>query len=76
MGAELSTESGQKAAKIMIAQKYIEEFGKIVGKSNSIIVPSDANDISGFIAKAIGISGFVKSKGDEKQKSDRRDVKI
>ena len=60
LGTELNDVNGQKAAHIMIASKYIEEFGKIVGKSNSIIVPSDVNDISGFITKAIGISSFVK----------------
>jgi len=75
MGSELSTENGKKAAQIMLAQKYIEEFGKIVGKSNSIIVPNDVNDIGGFIAKAIGITNFVK---EEKNNMDnnREDIKI
>ena len=76
MGAELSNVTGQKAAQYMIAQKYIEEFGKIVGKSNSIIVPSDANDISGFITKAIGISSFVKVDGNDADKANRSDIKI
>ena len=83
MGTELSNESGQKAAQIMVAQKYIEEFGKIVGKSNSIIVPSDMNDISGFITKAIGISSFVKIDGNynsdkinKQQEVNRSDIKI
>lgn len=79
MGMELSKDSGQKAAQIMIAQKYIEEFGRIVGKSNSIIVPSDANDISGFLTKAIGISSFVKEDGksnDNVKGINRDDIKV
>ena len=66
IGKDLQNSNEQNAAQIMVASKYIEEFGKIVGKSNSIIVPSDVNDISGFITKAVGISSF--SKFDEKNK--------
>lgn len=79
MGSELSTSNGSKAAQIMIAQKYIEEFGKIVGKSNSIIIPSDANDISGFITKAIGISNFAQKENSNEfvnEKKDRKDIKF
>ncbi len=73
MGTELSTENGKKAAQIMLAQKYIEEFGKIVGKSNSIIIPNDANDISGFIAKAVGITNFAR---EDQKDSSRNEIKI
>lgn len=76
MGNELATEHGKKAAQIMIAQKYIEEFGKIIGKSNSIIIPSDANDISGFITKAFGISNFVKSNDAIEGINKDKDLKI
>jgi regulator of protease activity HflC (stomatin/prohibitin superfamily) len=59
VGKELNTDNGQKAAQIQVATRYIEEFGKVVGKSNNIIIPSDVNDVSGFISKALGISNFM-----------------
>ena len=38
-----------------IANNYIQEYGKIVGKSNSIIIPNNADDISGVLAKGLTI---------------------
>lgn len=59
IGEQMNSESGIKAAQLDLAANYIKEFGKIVGQSNSIIVPSDANDINNIIVKAMSISGLM-----------------
>ena len=59
VGEELSKETGKSAAEIQLASKYIEEFGKIVEKSNSLIIPSNINDISGVVANAMKISELI-----------------
>jgi regulator of protease activity HflC (stomatin/prohibitin superfamily) len=59
IGDQLNTPQGHQAANLEIAAKYIDEFGKVVGKSNSLIIPSDVNDVSGFIGKAMSINKMI-----------------
>jgi regulator of protease activity HflC (stomatin/prohibitin superfamily) len=56
IGDKLGTKEGKDAAQLELAIKYVEEFGKIIGQSNSVIIPKDVNDISGIISKAMSIS--------------------
>jgi hypothetical protein len=65
VGASLSDVKGQNAANLQLAKEFIGEFGKIAEKSNSMIVPENINDVSGFIAKAISIAKFSNG-GEEK----------
>lgn len=59
IGQKLTTQEGQNAAQIQLAGKYIEEFGKIIGKSNNVIIPKDINDIGGVVAKAMSIAKMI-----------------
>jgi regulator of protease activity HflC (stomatin/prohibitin superfamily) len=59
IGDQLSTAQGKEAANFEVALKYVGEFGKIISKSNNIIIPSDVNDISGFITKALSINKVI-----------------
>jgi regulator of protease activity HflC (stomatin/prohibitin superfamily) len=61
VGEELEKEEAQKAANLEIAVKYIDEFGKVVGRSNSLIIPTDVNDVTGFIGKALSINKMINS---------------
>jgi regulator of protease activity HflC (stomatin/prohibitin superfamily) len=68
IGDQLTSPQGQKAANLEIAAKYIDEFGKVVAKSNNLIIPSDVNDISGFIGKAMSISKMINVNNDGTEK--------
>ena len=59
IGDQLGTEKGRLAANLEVANNYIDEFGKVIGKSNNLIIPSDVNDISGFIGKALSINKII-----------------
>lgn len=52
LGEKLCTSNGKEAANLNIALKYIEEYGKVVGKSNTLILSENMNDITSFVAKA------------------------
>lgn len=68
VGDQLSTETGKLAANLEVAEKYIAEFGKVISKSNNLIIPSDVNDISGFIGKALSINKMINDKQVDKAK--------
>jgi regulator of protease activity HflC (stomatin/prohibitin superfamily) len=59
IGSQLETREGQQAAQIELARMYIEQFGKIIGKSNNVVIPQDMNDIGGLVAKAMSIAQVV-----------------
>jgi regulator of protease activity HflC (stomatin/prohibitin superfamily) len=59
LGEKLKTEEGQKAAQLEIANNYISEFGKVIERANSVIIPSDVNDISNVICKAMSIANLM-----------------
>ena len=63
ISAALSQEEGKNAASLELAKNYIDSFGKIAENSNSIIIPEDLNNVSGFIAKAVSVAQFSMKNG-------------
>ena len=59
IGSQLDTEEGSRAGRYELSTQYIKEYGKIVGKSNTILIPNGGDDVSGFVAKAISIYNGV-----------------
>jgi regulator of protease activity HflC (stomatin/prohibitin superfamily) len=55
IGEVLRTPEGEKAVTFQIAKEYIAAFEKIAQKTNTIIVPSNVNDMSGMIAQALAV---------------------
>lgn len=49
----LSASGGEMAANLRVAEKYIEEFGKLAKENNTMIIPSTMSDMSGLIATAM-----------------------
>jgi regulator of protease activity HflC (stomatin/prohibitin superfamily) len=66
VGDQLQTEEGKNAAQFKVATKYVEEFGKVIEKANCVIIPSDVNDITGIITKAMSITNLLGKKNDLK----------
>ncbi|OMH79931.1 Stomatin-like protein 2, mitochondrial [Zancudomyces culisetae] len=53
--------NGANAAALQVAQQYVEAFGRLAKESNTLILPSNANDITGVVGQALGIFGKLKS---------------
>ncbi|PVU90861.1 hypothetical protein BB561_004680 [Smittium simulii] len=56
-----SSPNGADAASLHVAQQYVEAFGKLAKESNTLILPSNSNDISSMVAQAMSIYGKVRS---------------
>jgi regulator of protease activity HflC (stomatin/prohibitin superfamily) len=50
---------GREATALRVAEGWVEAFGKLAQKGNSIIVPANLNDPSALIAQALSIYGNV-----------------
>lgn len=53
--SEAMAKHGKDAVTLMVAEKYIEAFSQLAQKSTTLMLPSDAGDVSSFIAKAVSI---------------------
>lgn len=49
----LTHSGGEMAANLRVAEKYLEEFGKLAKENNTMIIPSTMSDMSGLIATAM-----------------------
>jgi len=56
----MSAPGGADAAKLKIAEQFINEFGKMAEKSNTMIVPADMANVGGMVASATEILRNVK----------------
>lgn len=65
IGEQLMKSEGEKAAQMELAMSYIKEFGEIVGKSNSLVIPNDMNDVGGVVTKALSIAELMKNKNNK-----------
>jgi regulator of protease activity HflC (stomatin/prohibitin superfamily) len=53
---------GEQAVALKIAEQYVSAFGNIAKTGNTIIVPSNANDIGGAVTQALTIFDSLKKK--------------
>ncbi len=53
---EIIKEGGSDAVNLRIAEQYLQEFGKIAGESNSIVIPTNLSDIAGIVASLKKVS--------------------
>ena len=51
----ISEHGGTDAVNLRIAEQYIQEFGKLAGTNNSMILPANLADISSIIATATSV---------------------
>ncbi|SIN99531.1 SPFH domain-containing protein [Halodesulfovibrio marinisediminis] len=56
----MAAPGGAEAAKLKIAEQFINEFGKMAEKSNTMIVPADMANVGGMVASATEILNNVK----------------
>ena len=63
VGQEASSENGQSAVSLALAEKSIEAKQAIAKESSMVIIPDSATDIASVVAQAVGISEQIKNKG-------------
>ncbi|MDR3090064.1 MAG: paraslipin [Desulfobulbaceae bacterium] len=49
----IAAPSGMEAARLEVAKKYVEEFGKLAKTNNTMIIPTNLADMSGMVACAM-----------------------
>ncbi|MCI5158938.1 MAG: SPFH/Band 7/PHB domain protein, partial [Candidatus Electrothrix sp. AUS1_2] len=53
VGEALAAPGGHEAARLEVAKKYLDEFGKLAQENNTMILPGNLTDVSGMIATAM-----------------------
>ena len=56
----LTSQGGNEAMNLRIAEQYMKEFGKLAKTNNTMIIPSNMADISSIIATATSVVKDVK----------------
>lgn len=51
----LCEEGGDAAMKLRVAEDYLEQFGKLAGRSNTLVIPANLSEISSMISLATTI---------------------
>lgn len=46
----INDKGGEDAVNLRIAEQYLNEFGKLAQKNNTLIIPSNLSDVSGMVA--------------------------
>jgi len=66
----LMLREGQDAASLLVAEQYVSAFGKLAKTNNTLILPSNAGDITSLVGQAMTIYNSVsKSRLDLKEPS-------
>lgn len=58
----LNMAGGLEAAKLQVAKDYVHEFGKLAKETNTLIIPTNVQDLSGMVATAMSVFERIKSK--------------
>ena len=58
----LNKEGGEQAANLEVAKQYVKEFGNLAKENNTLIIPSDVNNISSMLATAMSVIDKTKKK--------------
>ncbi|XP_063700092.1 stomatin-like protein 2, mitochondrial [Culicoides brevitarsis] len=67
IGNSLEMSKGKNAASLLVAEKYVKAFGNLAKTNNTVILPANANDISGAVASAMTIYKSLNEKGYQTQ---------
>jgi len=59
----LTIQGGETAANLRVAEKYIEQLGKLAKENNSLIIPTNLADVSGMVATAMSVIAQRKQPG-------------
>jgi regulator of protease activity HflC (stomatin/prohibitin superfamily) len=55
VGDAIRQPGGIEATQLRVAQQYVEQFGQLAQKSNTLVIPSNVTDIAGMVATAMKV---------------------
>jgi regulator of protease activity HflC (stomatin/prohibitin superfamily) len=55
VGDAIRQPGGVEATQLRVAQQYVEQFGHLAQKSNTLVIPSNVTDIAGMVATAMKV---------------------
>lgn len=58
----ISKSNGDKAASLVLAERYIDAFGKLAKETNTMIVPAGVSEPASVLAQALSIYGKISEK--------------
>tara|TARA_B100000965_G_scaffold205634_1_gene171723 strand:+ start:7864 stop:8787 length:924 start_codon:yes stop_codon:yes gene_type:complete len=58
----LNKKGGEQAANLEVAKQYVKEFGRLAKENNTLIIPSDVNNVSSMLATAMSVIDKTKKK--------------
>lgn len=53
VGDKLAAGNGRNAASLLVAEKYVNAFGNLAQKNNTLILPANTGDVSSMVAQAM-----------------------
>lgn len=65
VASALSTEGGDAAMQLRVAEQYVDQFGELAKQGNTLVVPANLSDIASMVALATKVA----QKGDAKTAS-------
>lgn len=68
IASSINESGGKEAVNLKIAEQYLNEFGKLASKNNSMIIPSNLSDVASVVAS---ISNVFKTTTENKSKGNR-----
>jgi regulator of protease activity HflC (stomatin/prohibitin superfamily) len=57
----INDKGGMEAANLKVAQQYIDAFGLLAAKSNTLIIPANVSDIAAFVTTAMTVLDKTKA---------------
>jgi regulator of protease activity HflC (stomatin/prohibitin superfamily) len=55
VAAAIRTDGGMEAVQLRVAEQYVEQFGQLAQKTNTVVVPATVSDVAGMIAAAMKV---------------------
>src|SRR5690606_22986405 len=62
VAAAIVQDGGMEAVNLQVAERYVEAFGEVAKKGNTLILPANLSDVGGLIASAMTVVKSVKDK--------------
>jgi len=73
VGNALASQQGSSAASLQVAEQYVNAFGNLAKEGNTILLPSNAGDVSSMVAQAVSIYSNMKPVGPTAAKTEEKE---
>ena len=75
IASAINEKGGIEAVNLRIAQHYLDQFGKLAERNNTMIIPANLSDLAGMVATAKNVFDRTSTKGSTPQ-SDKPETEL